>query len=815
MKRILFTLALVVSTVASAQNYQFLGSYTSDGTPNYLVIPNDVISQATLTLVKNSLPESKAVPTYNPQYISSGYDTDLIINSTTDVWVTFVSEGAANKNALGFYTYDVNNPPTTAPAASQINIVFPNVSAAGSGGGLVAGNKVKIGTFPAGSGIGWVLLANGWNGTQVTNGIWRFFSKTGFNPETNPVLRQHNVLLKDPANQRILLGFEDIKRDLSNCDQDFNDAIFYITANPYVALDTRNIADVSIANNTTSGNNGGLESEGSLASLIAKRNFNRVKTNSFHDKKQTQIPFEASNAQFNRTSTTTIDFSTLFPSTGMFGDETSFVSTPTDLIDITNAEEVYSIDYYSGDERVSAALVTKTTGGVYNHSKAICDRLNNSSLEDVRTIELNGYEIIMVKLQRENGIVEYALQFAVQQLAGENKLHSYWNTAQYPAGDYLNFQIWGATMGQVCSIANAVINKLNEQSVMTFDVVANRIPTVFVKKGKYKNGQVILTLINKSAATSLQFEANQKATELSNTEPFSINTAISSDFESELTLNTGGLFDVGFSILGDNSPQQDALYLADGPWGIDYVATETTIASYEITNPTPTSASNATEYSIERNAAVVGEVKGTANLFRNILPGELLFDATAYDAVRFSIQNSLPVEVVMVTENTSDWNNRLRFQIPANTDLNQFIIAFQNFTSPNGATYANEKIRGFVFSTIGDYVQFQPFNLAVKNMVLGTGSALNNSDFKANSISKVYNYPNPFERETTIVLSESASKANVQLVDLSGRVIQNASYDVNSNNEIKFVNNSASQGIYILSITTDTNKKYQQKCVIK
>lgn len=814
MRRILLTFALVTSLVTSAQSYQFLGQYTSDGTPLYFA-QSDVISQATLNLVKNSLPESKPVPTYNPQYLTSGYDTDLKIDSLTDVWVTFVSEGANNKNVLGFYTYNLNNPPTTAPTASQITIIFPNVSAAGSGGSLVAGNKVKIGNFPAGTGIGWVLLADGWNGTQVTNGVWRFFSKVSFNPEVNPTLRQHNVLLKDPTNQRILLGFEDIKRDLSNCDHDFNDAVFYITAIPYSALNTTNIADVSIANNTTSANNGGLESEGSLATLIAKRNFNRVKNNSFHDKKQTQVPFEASNAQFNRTTTTTVDFSTLFPSSGMFGDETSFVSTPTDLIGITNAEEVYSVDYYSGTDRVSAALVTKTTGGVYNHSKAICDRLNDSSLEDVRTVNMNGYEIIMVKLQRENGIVEYALQFSIQQMAGENKLHSYWNTDQYPVGDYLNFQIWGSTMGQVSNVANYIINKFNEQSTLTTDVVLNRIPTVFVKKGKYKDGQVTLTLINKSGATSLQLQGNKKVTELSTVEAISLNSTISSDYESELTFPTDGLFDLGFSIVGNNSPQQDDLYLADGPWGLDYIGTETTIVSYEITNSSTSTAPNSSEYNIERNASVVGEVKGTSNLFRNILPGELLFDATNYDAVRFSIQNLLPVEVVMVTENTSDWNNRLRFQIPANTDLNQFVINFQNFTSPNGATYTNEKIKGFVFSTIGDYIQFQPYALSVKNMVLGIGSVLNNSNFKANSISKTYNYPNPFERETTIVLPQNASKANVQLIDLSGRVIQNTSYDVNANNEIKFINNNASKGIYILSITDDNNKKYQQKCVIK
>jgi hypothetical protein len=45
-------------------------------------------------------------------------------------------------------------------------------------------------------------------------------------------------------------------------------------------------------------------------------------------------------------------------------------------------------------------LATATSGSIYGHSKAICDRLNDSSLEDVTTINLNGYEIILVKIKK-------------------------------------------------------------------------------------------------------------------------------------------------------------------------------------------------------------------------------------------------------------------------------------------------------------------------------------------------------------------------------------------------------------------------------
>lgn len=189
-----------------AQNYQFLGSYTSNGTPLYLEPERDTISVATQEMISNSLPESYPVPDYNPHYISSGYDTDVILQDTADIWVTFVSEGAGYRNVLGFYTYDVNNPSVTAPQPEDITIIFPNVSALGSGGGLIMGDKVKLGTFTADTGIGWVLLANAWNSStsQVTSGLWQLYSNPDYNPESEESLRYHNVLLLDPDSERII-----------------------------------------------------------------------------------------------------------------------------------------------------------------------------------------------------------------------------------------------------------------------------------------------------------------------------------------------------------------------------------------------------------------------------------------------------------------------------------------------------------------------------------------------------------------------------------------------------------------------------------
>jgi len=111
----------------------------------------ETITQRMLNNIAVSLPEGKPVPTYHPEYIS-GVDTDVKLLQEGEVWITFVGEGAGYKNALGFYTYDLNNPPAAAPSASAITIIFPNVSAQGSGGGLLPGHQVYLGKYPANTG---------------------------------------------------------------------------------------------------------------------------------------------------------------------------------------------------------------------------------------------------------------------------------------------------------------------------------------------------------------------------------------------------------------------------------------------------------------------------------------------------------------------------------------------------------------------------------------------------------------------------------------------------------------------------------------
>ena len=224
----------------AAASINYLSTFDNQGVPDNLEADRDVVSSELLSFINASLPEGAPVPEAHPTYLAENAETNLIIEQTADVWMTFVHEGAGYKNVLAYYTYPTGTEPTTTDDINTLNVVFPNASFAWAGGGLYTGDKVHLGTFEAGTTIGFALMANGWNGSESTNGLHTVYSNNSLNPESTVANRYHSVLLYDDSNEIFLVGFEDQNRD-KGTDNDFNDAIFYLTANPIEAISTENI----------------------------------------------------------------------------------------------------------------------------------------------------------------------------------------------------------------------------------------------------------------------------------------------------------------------------------------------------------------------------------------------------------------------------------------------------------------------------------------------------------------------------------------------------------------------------------------------
>jgi hypothetical protein len=113
---------------------------------------------------------------------------------------------------FGYYTYTIGSPPAAPADIDTIKIIFPNVSFQGSGGGLVSGNKVHLGQFAPNTALGWVLIADGFVGGNITTGRGVYYSNPVLNPESDPNKKQHAIHLFDNGRDLFLLCFEDLNR---------------------------------------------------------------------------------------------------------------------------------------------------------------------------------------------------------------------------------------------------------------------------------------------------------------------------------------------------------------------------------------------------------------------------------------------------------------------------------------------------------------------------------------------------------------------------------------------------------------------------
>lgn len=207
--------------------YKTLGQYDKSGKPNYL-LPKDVITPELQTFMNHYLVDGRNLVSTHPELFTNSAIADIKITKPSTVYMTFVHQEAWQSNALAFYTYPTENPPATAKDIEKITYAFPSV---GEGTPLQAGDKVTLGQFNPGTSVGFVLLIKAWDkkAKSLNNNVVHYCTNYVLNPEKDPGLRKHAVLIEYPEEKKVLVGFEDMNREDPNCDHDFNDAVFYCT----------------------------------------------------------------------------------------------------------------------------------------------------------------------------------------------------------------------------------------------------------------------------------------------------------------------------------------------------------------------------------------------------------------------------------------------------------------------------------------------------------------------------------------------------------------------------------------------------------
>ena len=180
------------------------------------------------TLMQNIselFPERVDVRNIHADLFSDTAHLNIYVTEETPVYVSFIDEGAGWRNTFGYYAYPSDNPPQSIEDLEK-HIVFPNVSKVGEGGGLDFGDRVQLGdgSFPAGTVIGFYLVAQGWKNGLTVDGVYTQYTDRQFNIDQ----AQQSTLFVSSSCDDIVLTFEDITVNSPSCDHDYNDIILTI-----------------------------------------------------------------------------------------------------------------------------------------------------------------------------------------------------------------------------------------------------------------------------------------------------------------------------------------------------------------------------------------------------------------------------------------------------------------------------------------------------------------------------------------------------------------------------------------------------------
>ncbi len=199
-----------------------------DNTEAFEELPPEIIaSKPCNTLYQGIMamyPEHKRNNESHSELFDPATEKRIVLTRETEVYASFISEGAGWANTFGYYTYNVNSPPGSSADVKKY-VLFPNVS----DDILEQGDMLQLGEgkFPAGTVIGFFLIARGYE-----NGLVHYNKPTSYtDPHLNKNAYQQHILFKEGECGDIVLGFEDRALDHEDCDFDYNDIIMTVADN--------------------------------------------------------------------------------------------------------------------------------------------------------------------------------------------------------------------------------------------------------------------------------------------------------------------------------------------------------------------------------------------------------------------------------------------------------------------------------------------------------------------------------------------------------------------------------------------------------
>jgi hypothetical protein len=563
--------------------------------------------------------------------------------------------------------------------------------------------------------------------------------------------------------------------------------------------------------NASGGNEGGLESNGRLSKKINARNFGRLKSNYTFDKSQARN-FKKTDRYATQQRGNNFDLVNFVPM-DIINEDSVIESTPTDLISITNASDILSIDYEKDNNRIAAIMILKTENAVYEHTKYICDRLLGAELLSVSTVELRGENFIKSIIKNPDGGIEFVLSFSSKTVDQDSNfsIESHWNLDSYTSNTgFINFQIWSNSLEDLMKLGEETLRLLEVQLPIS-EYATTSPPTVFVKSGSYGGGKLHLEIVNTNASQGVTLEGGISRTETSAIETVTQEIELGASYISTEEVDLGAFYDIGFRISNENGDTPDDLFLSDGPWGVDSFASSTNVNSFEVTeNQSPLTIEG---FPLERAIKLNASTQEYVSVYRAFNPKFRPVNLESFNQVAFDAFGTGRMEVTLVKESISEWENQFRTHIELSETDSHYVLPYSQFKNTTGSTMNLEDVTTILFTMVSDHQERVVKQLSLSNLRFGLNES---QEVLEDTSDKILLFPNPVNSQSSISFyADNQSILLFSVYSLTGQLMMQQKVDARSGtNTIPILVNGLNDGMYLYEITGSKTKYQPGKLIV-
>lgn len=565
--------------------------------------------------------------------------------------------------------------------------------------------------------------------------------------------------------------------------------------------------NVTTSGGTTGGNDGGVESE-SLGDAISKiyigRKKNSIPTEFVKDASNRYNKVELQAKQpYQGKGQTMLD---MFPEELVAGDQAN-VTSPTDILDYTIADEVLSVDFSLDGETKGVVLGIKTSDRVYNHTKASCDRLRGAEILNVMPLKVAGYNFLMQGIKQRNGEVEYAVSFAASKNNNDTNysIQANWYVNNYTKfNDMYNFQVWATDPQNTKKLVADIISNL--QSFIPVKQVAKEtnVPKTYASKVYRDKAELVIDLRSTDEGKTAEIDMVELYSETANNIKHrheQVDTKIQQSLRVDIA--DGYEYDATIEV---TDTIQDAFYHADGNWGLDYDGRYTEIKEYFVYNNFDREYLD-DEYTISRDVVLQATSDyDYLTLYKSLLPGTISADYSAYKYLSFKAKGSGLIELGLVKASITDWKEQYKVMVDLSEEERTYYIPFEIFSSiGTEAEIVADDLTTLTFTWLPVEANTTELDLEISDVKF-TKEAV--EDLTVGKIETFENeflaYPNPsLGNVTTMLFSEEDTEVTVTLTDVTGKTIYKATKEIiRGKNELEF-NFNVKPGVLFLKVASD------------